>query len=687
MDSRMEVFKSFISGCTDDDLPFFSFFDAGIRFPDIEDFTVVANMIVDELISRNLPTYDVFTGRDLVYSLLKKNKNGPAAVNHYKALISASSIGLASEGLAIAQVVTDTYNAAFSEDLPDRFKDAEAEVNNAPDVQLPQKYSWSPRAELLSVLPNGDTEMVYSSPIYIKELRISKETGDERLCIAFQSDGEYKYSVLEPQEVYDGMGLRKLNSRGAVIPKETAKKMGFYFVDFMRELRPKIKRQYVTSRIGWINENYDEFMPYESQLLYDETAKYQQEYKALLKSKGSLDGWTALIGKYRDENHIPLRILLAASFASVLVKRLSPQPFFVHLWGPSGIGKTPALRVAASVWASPIAEGNSMIRPLRASIEALDQLAQFYNNLPICLDDRENTASSGEALASIVYNLSTGAPKTRALGTGGLREQEGWCNAILTTGEHKMVLSNTGGGAENRILEVHTEEHVIESSKEGYTAFNSELDRQYNTAGREFIKCLLQKGAMDEAETLYHEYEKAIQDNATGRQTGAAAIILTADTLVAKWIFKDSVKLTPEDIIPFLKSKDDIDQALQIHKKLYDWIIAHPFYFDPKNKGTRYGQRVVRRNTGKKGIAFIPDMLEKALRQVGGNLASYLIWAKNRGYLEIDASGVNKITVEFRNAIPNSEGGVYEKKTLKCFCLIFDEENQEPAAEADEADE
>ena len=687
MDMQKEVFKAFITGCTDEDLPIISYFDAGISFPDIADFNIVADMIVDELLSRKLSTRYVFQTRDLVINIMTSRDSAHDRLIQFKTLMKSANIGNATDAQEVARIVTDVYNAVFPEDVPESFQRQVTEISTARDIPLPSEYSWSEKAELLYAAPDGELTIVYPFPIFIKEIRINKDTGDEQLCITFKSDGEYKSIVLDPEEVYDGSGLRKLNSKGAVISRTTAKALSDYFLACMQELRYYIKRQYVTKRIGWVGDGFDEFMPYTSAMLYDDSASFQREFGELLKSRGTLDGWTQLIGPYRDEHHIPFRIILAASFASVLVKKLSPQPFFVHLWGPSGTGKSVALRVAASVWANPETNGYGFIKILRGSIEALDQLAQFFNNLPLCLDDRENTASSGETLSSVVYNLATGAPKPRALAGGGIREQYGWCNAILTNGEHKMIGFQTGGGAENRVLEIGVDGPVIETSKAAYTDFNRALDQQYNTAGRAFINCLIQKGAMDEADALYRVYENCIQNYASGRQTGAAAIILTADTLVSKWIFHDDVRLTPEDIIPYLKSEDEIDQALQIHEKLYDWIVAHPSYFDVSHKGMRYGQRVIRRRTNKKAIAFIPDMLNKVIKHLGGTLGSYLAWASKHGYLELDAKGNNTIVVELKNALPNPEGGVYEKKQYRCYCIAFDAENLEAEEDPEELDE
>ena len=80
------------------------------------------------------------------------------------------------------------------------------------------------------------------------------------------------------------------------------------------------------------------------------------------------------------------KIILAASFASVLLEPLGCLPFFVHLWGvDSGTGKTVALMVAASVWGDP-AIGN-YVKTFDGTVVGLEKTAAFLNELPLCLDE------------------------------------------------------------------------------------------------------------------------------------------------------------------------------------------------------------------------------------------------------------------------------------------------------------
>ena len=87
----------------------------------------------------------------------------------------------------------------------------------------------------------------------------------------------------------------------------------------------------------------------------------------------------------RIERNPCARIMLAASFASALVEPCDCLPFFVHLWGGTESGKTVALMLAASVWASPLM--GDYIRTFNSTAVAQELTAGFVNSLPLCYDE------------------------------------------------------------------------------------------------------------------------------------------------------------------------------------------------------------------------------------------------------------------------------------------------------------
>jgi hypothetical protein len=88
-----------------------------------------------------------------------------------------------------------------------------------------------------------------------------------------------------------------------------------------------------------------------------------------------------------------------------------------------------------------------------------------------------------------------------------------------------------------------------------------------------FIEKLSESGVMDQAKTLYESYyTSCMKNNTTEKQAMAAAVIITADDLVTKWIFKDGNALSVSEMSEFLKSKEAVSAAERGYHFMCDWV-------------------------------------------------------------------------------------------------------------------
>ena len=148
-----------------------------------------------------------------------------------------------------------------------------------------------------------------------------------------------------------------------------------------------------------------------------------------------------------------VKIILAASFASVLLEPLNCLPFFVHLWGvDSGTGKTVALMVAASVWGDPAV--GAYVKTFDGTVVGMEKTAAFLNNLPFCLDELQLAKDSKGRTTFDVYKLAQGVGRTRGNRSGGVDLTPTWRNCILTTGESPLTGTASGAGAVNRVIDI-----------------------------------------------------------------------------------------------------------------------------------------------------------------------------------------------------------------------------------------
>ena len=94
------------------------------------------------------------------------------------------------------------------------------------------------------------------------------------------------------------------------------------------------------------------------------------------------------------------------------------------------------------------------------------------------------------------------------------------------------------------------------------------IQANYGHAGKEFVDNLT--GNIAEARALHEKYIKLLEDNteATDKQIASAAALLTADELSERWIFNDGVRISIDDIKPYLQTKD----MLNVNRRAYDYL-------------------------------------------------------------------------------------------------------------------
>lgn len=200
------------------------------------------------------------------------------------------------------------------------------------------------------------------------------------------------------------------------------------------------------------------------QVVFDGDTRFQQLFNSI-GEHGSREVWYDCVREIRKGGRIESKFLLAAAFASILIKVLDALPFFVDLWGETEGGKTVTLMLAASVWADP--DESRYIGDFKSTDVALEAKADMLNNLPLILDDTSKTSSRiRENFEGVVYDLCSGKGKSRSNRNLGINRENRWKNVIMTNGERPLNSYVNQGGAINRILEVECGEKVYPSPSE-----------------------------------------------------------------------------------------------------------------------------------------------------------------------------------------------------------------------------
>lgn len=400
------------------------------------------------------------------------------------------------------------------------------------------------------------------------------DTGAEKVELSFCKGGRWRRLVVPCSQYANPRELVKLSDAGLGINLRMAQDLSDYLTDLYALNYETLPMSRSVSRLGWVGEG--QFSPFVEDVTFDGGAEFAPVFEATA-PRGTLEDWLTAARAFRKES-TAARIMLAASFASVLVKPLGALPFFVHLWGvDSSTGKTVALMAAASVWASP--EMGKYVKTFDGTDVGYERTAAFLNSLPMCIDELQLSRSLRGRAVFNVYRLTQGAGRTRGTKSGGVEHTPTWANAILTTGETPINAEGAGAGAVNRVIEIEcTAEHKVVS--EGHSVAQA-LRQNYGHAGRAFVQTLLEPGNLQRARELFDGcFAMLNQSGTTDKQAMSAALIMTADILATLWLFRDGSGLTAEELAKFLASRDAVSAGARGYGYLCDWVSTNLNRFD-----------------------------------------------------------------------------------------------------------
>ena len=498
---------------------------------------------------------------------------------------------------------------------------------------------------------------VCNQPLLPIERMINIDNGEERLKLIFRRGNTWKTIIVPKDVLASANKIVELSKQGLMVTSENAK----YIVKYLSEIEhlnyEKIPEQNSVSRLGWVGEHG--FSPYVDNLTFDGELSFKHLFESV-KQCGNYQTWINEVKKVRKFNKIS-RIVLASSFSSVLLEICGSLPFFVHIWGGTEAGKSVGLRLASSVWAN--SRMGEYITTFNSTNVALEMQAGFLNSMPFCIDELQMQANEKGGFDKIIYQLTEGIGKSRGAKTGGLQKLATWKNCIITNGEMPILSTNSGGGAINRLIQIDCKDEKL---FENPSQLCKILDNNFGYAGRDFVERLKDEETQDYIRELQQNfYKEFIDKGATEKQSTSASIILTADSLINQWIFKDDILLQVEDLVPYLYTKDDVSS----NKNAYEWIKDFVASNTNNFKTNYYGDYVKEcwgkieddYESHKQKIFIIRSVLEKHMKENGYNTQSFLSWAKRNNRLETDDNRLTK-----RKKIQSIQ--------TNCICILYESE-------------
>lgn len=490
------------------------------------------------------------------------------------------------------------------------------------------------------------------------------ETLEAKLEIAFcrGKKDPWKRLTVPRKQLASAQQIINLADMDIDVNSENAKEVVRYMSALESKNYDDLPRHNAVSHMGWLPDG--RFMPYVDDIIYDgcEGPEFDKIYREM-KPTGDESVWMDIAKKTRAGDSVPARIALAAGFAAPLVRMFDALSFVVHIWGSKGCGKSVGLMLAASIWGNPDIGG--LAKTFNGTKVSFETMAAFCGNIPVMIDELQIANDNRKNFDELIYMLCEGASRSRGLKTGGLQLQKRWLTTIITTGETPIIQSNSGGGATVRTIEVNFKNTPLFGDDLTARKYAGLLKKNYGFAGKHFVEALYNKSVITALQTLQQKYYDELSGNIDGKQVLSASILLAADALATKLLFKDRRNLTSDELKEFLITKEESDVDRRCYEFILGWIDKNPRRFDSvdSNNGECWG-------TIEKDVAYINKVVfEDAVKNAGFSIKSFLNWARQHNKLEFEDHGEGserRLTV--RKTLPNGRA--------RCIAIRLDDTPQ-----------
>lgn len=454
------------------------------------------------------------------------------------------------------------------------------------------------------------------------------ETSDEKITLAFKRDYIWREITVDKDVISSASKITALSSKGISVTSENAKYLVRYLNDVENMNADAIELSTSTSKLGW---HGTEFIPFDSDIVFDGDTRFKDLFKAI-HTKGSEDKWLKCVRGIRSDNRMETKMLLAASFASVLVKVIGCLPFFVDLWGETEGGKSVALMLAASVWANP--DESQYIGDYKSTDVALEVRADVLNNLPVLLDDTSNaTKKIVDDFENIIYRLCSGKGKSRSNKDLGTSRENNWKTCFITNGERPLSGYVNQGGAINRIIEIEAGNHIFKNPQKTVDILKS----NYGFAGRRFVEVVREIGK-DEIKRMYDEIcEQLFQQDKMQKQAMSLACILLADKIATERIFEDGQYISIDDAKKCLIDRTELSENERCYRYIMDKVAMNGQRFDDETNCEKWG--VIENGY----IIFFNQAFSELCNLGGFSKKTFLSWANRKGILQMQNGQYTKV--------------------------------------------
>ncbi len=413
-----------------------------------------------------------------------------------------------------------------------------------------------------------DEKVVYHNDLYVVKRIQDVEMGEAVVVrLHLPKDGVREFTI-PLTSVTSKEELRKQMSMNGVAVSRMDDLMT-YMTTWVNELQATSVADEARRQFGWTDDSYTSFVVGNQEIFADSIKANPPSTPTVglfhaFEPKGTLQEWIDMANFYDRDGFELHQYIVASAFGSPLMA-LSPvacSGFHVHS-KESGLGKTTAMFVGASVWGNP----EELVLDKNDTQNSRMLRGEVYHNLPLYIDEMTN--AKGDDLSDMVYQLTGGKQRNRMTGGGANTERargKPWSLQAVTTGNtsiiEKISMYKNGPKAEaQRMLETKAVKLFKEAGTKSITdAHARNAVSIYGHAGTVYIQYVMKN--LEEVKKLRDSVQAKIDEvaglTAENRFWSAGAANNLTGVLVAKKIglvnydtnklFKYVIKLLRENL-------------------------------------------------------------------------------------------------------------------------------------------
>lgn len=379
-----------------------------------------------------------------------------------------------------------------------------------------------------------------------------------------------------------------MSMQGVAISK--VDKLMEYITTWVNELQEKAVADKAYRQFGWIDDEATGFVLGNQMILKDEVvfnppSKSTMGMFPAFERQGTLDEWREIIDFYNKPGFELHQFATCAGFGSILMQFIDDIACAaLHLYSKeSGLGKTTAMKAAASIWGDPA----ELVINEQDTHNTKMNRSEVLHNLPLLIDELTNAES--KALSTLALQFTTGKQRGRLV-SGGNSERlrgESWSLLALTTGNTSIIerirMKKDNPNAEaQRILEVRVEKMFTgSSSKKETDEFSRALGKCYGHAGPIVAQHVINN--LEDVKRIIQEIQIRVDRKAglssENRFWSVYVTLTLAGAVIAKeldLIRFDIPELTNWAIQMLLENKAKAqDMAVSIEQTLNEYVNEH----------------------------------------------------------------------------------------------------------------